>query len=201
MSALGIGGLALAHGQTRPAAMAFGLAAACAGFLYWNLAQPAKIFLGDGGSMPVGFLVAAVGMTTSHAMHLGLPGFFAIALTAGVVVLDTTLVTVSRTRRGVPLLTGGRDHLSHRLLARLHTPRAVACALALAQASLCTLAITGDRLGKGPVLAFAAGSCVLGVGAIVILDSRRWRPADAAAATRSVSHQAPHVEASPADVT
>ena len=49
------------------AALAFALAGACAGFLPWNLAGPARIFLGDGGSMPIGLLVAALAMAAAAA--------------------------------------------------------------------------------------------------------------------------------------
>jgi hypothetical protein len=67
-------------------------------------------------------------MITSRSVHEGGGELFVVGLTCGVVLLDTTLVSVSRTRRGVSLLTGGRDHLSHRLLGRLGTPRRVAAA-------------------------------------------------------------------------
>ena len=151
-SALGLGVLAALHGEPVQAGMAFGLAAACAGFLRSNLARPAKIFLGDGGSMTVGFLIAALGMAIARPLRISGSGFLTIAPIAGVVILDTTLVCVSRTRRGVSLPTGGRDHLTHRLLARLGSPRAVAAALALLQGSLAALAIVGDQLGGGAVL-------------------------------------------------
>src|SRR4051812_42117760 len=59
ISAAGVGTLALAHDDPALAAFAFALAGACAGFLPHNLARPARIFLGDGGSLPIGFLVAA----------------------------------------------------------------------------------------------------------------------------------------------
>jgi len=52
VAAAGIGVLAAIRGQTLVAGLAFALAGACAGFLPWNLAGPAKVFLGDGGSMP-----------------------------------------------------------------------------------------------------------------------------------------------------
>ena len=74
---------------------------------------------------------------------------------AGILILDTALVTLSRTRRGVTLVTGGRDHLSHRLLPALRSPRAVAAALAVSQAALCVLAILGAR-SSGDVLAIGA---------------------------------------------
>jgi UDP-GlcNAc:undecaprenyl-phosphate GlcNAc-1-phosphate transferase len=171
ISAIGIGLLAARHGEHVRAGMSFALAAACAAFLRWNLAGPARIFLGDGGSMPLGFLIAGLGMATSQRLHATETALLVPGLMVGVVILDTTLVSISRTRRGVPLVTGGRDHLTHRLLGKLGTPRHVAVAIGCAQASLCALA-----LGAGAVIALASAAIVLGLLAISVLDSREWRP-------------------------
>ena len=53
------------------AVLAFGLAGACLGFLPYNLASPARIFLGDGGSLPIGFVVAASLMALPDGDELG----------------------------------------------------------------------------------------------------------------------------------
>lgn len=177
VSAAGIGTLAAIHGQSAVAALAFGLAGACAAFLRWNLAGPAKIFLGDGGSMPVGFLVAALAMATGRYLQVGDGNVLAGALLVGLPILDTVLVSVSRKRRGVTLVTGGRDHLTHRLLLALRSPRVVAAWLAIAQGILCALAITGDRLGMAVLGAIAIGAVSFGLAAIALLDTPRWRPA------------------------
>src|SRR5436305_1704565 len=66
VAAAGIGALALIRGHPVIGGLAFALSGACAGFLPWNLAGPAKIFLGDGGSMPIGFLIAALAMAASR---------------------------------------------------------------------------------------------------------------------------------------
>ena len=70
VSAAGVGVLAATQGETAIAAMAFALAGACAGFLRFNLARPSRVFLGDGGSMPMGFLLAAG--ADGHPGHRGL---------------------------------------------------------------------------------------------------------------------------------
>jgi UDP-GlcNAc:undecaprenyl-phosphate GlcNAc-1-phosphate transferase len=183
VSALGIGTLAIIGGEPALAGMAFALAAASAAFLRWNLAGPARVFLGDGGSMPVGFLVAALAMAVSRGLRLGDAALPALGLTAGVAILDTTLVSVSRIRRGVPLWTGGRDHLTHRLLSRCRSPRSVAARLALVQLALCGLAVAGDRLGSLTVVLFAVAAVLLGVGTIAVLDGPRWRPSAIAPGT------------------
>ena len=123
--------------QSAPLLGAVGLAmaGACAGFLPFNLAPPsARIFLGDGGSMPLGFLnavlIANLPWGGSHVWVAVAVGVVLVGLPA----LDTALVMISRRRRRVSLLTGGRDHLTHRVLAHLGSPRLVALALAVAQA-------------------------------------------------------------------
>jgi UDP-GlcNAc:undecaprenyl-phosphate GlcNAc-1-phosphate transferase len=168
--------LAALHGDFTVSALAFALAAACAVFLHWNLAGPARVFLGDGGSRPIGLLIAGLAMAAGRHLHAGHAQLVVGALMAGIVILDTTLVSVSRTRRGVTLFTGGRDHLSHRLLPALRSCRAVAAVLAVAQATLCAFAIGGDRWSSEALATMALITLSLGVVAIAVLDSERWRP-------------------------
>ncbi|HEV2777073.1 MAG TPA: MraY family glycosyltransferase, partial [Solirubrobacteraceae bacterium] len=113
---IGIGTFALVDQDVALAAAAFGLVGACLGFLRFNLARPARIFLGDGGSMSIGFSVAALAIAAPPVADLHASAVLAAALLVGLVILDTTLVVISRRRRGVSLMTGGRDHLTHRLL-------------------------------------------------------------------------------------
>jgi UDP-GlcNAc:undecaprenyl-phosphate/decaprenyl-phosphate GlcNAc-1-phosphate transferase len=174
-AAAGLGVLATVGHDTTAAVTAFALAGACAAFLRWNLAQPSRQFLGDGGSMPIGLLVAAAALALTG--HAGITGPLGAALLAGLPLLDTTLVSVSRTRRRVPLVTGGRDHLSHRLLGVLSGPRRVALILCAAQAGLSALGVASLRIGSGAVLVAAGGAVLVGAVAIAVLDSPRWRPA------------------------
>jgi UDP-GlcNAc:undecaprenyl-phosphate/decaprenyl-phosphate GlcNAc-1-phosphate transferase len=172
----GIGTLAAVHAEAAIAGMAFAISGACGGFLRYNLARPAKIFLGDGGSMPVGLLVAGLAMATARHLDLADSSLLVAALLVGVPMLDTALVSVSRLRRRVTLVTGGRDHLTHRLLLRLGSPRAVAAHLALLQLALCGAAIGGEELGSAAVYPIAAVAVAAGIAAISVLDSSAWRP-------------------------
>ncbi len=175
--AAGIGAFALAHGDGELAAMALALCGACLGFLPYNLAAPAaRIFLGDGGSLPIGLLVAGLAMEAADRDALGVAGLLAGALLVGLVILDTTLVSISRRRRGLSLLQGGRDHVTHRLLARLGTTRRVAATLAVLQAVLCGAAILGDQLGRDGTAWLAGVAVLLGVMAIAVLESPAWAP-------------------------
>jgi UDP-GlcNAc:undecaprenyl-phosphate GlcNAc-1-phosphate transferase len=179
--AIGIGTFAAIHGLVAIAGLSFAMAGACGGFLPWNLSRPAKIFLGDGGSMPIGFLLAALSMGAARSVidtdsSLVAGGILAGGLLAGIPILDTGLVSISRLRRGVSLTTGGRDHLTHRLLRVLGSPAAVAAALGGFQAVLCTLAVVGDQLGVVTLTSFAGVAVAVGVIAIAFLDSPTWRP-------------------------
>ncbi|HEV3229419.1 MAG TPA: MraY family glycosyltransferase [Solirubrobacteraceae bacterium] len=173
---LGTGALALLHHDAGLAALAFALSGSCAGFLRFNLTTPAQIFLGDGGSMSLGIIAAATAAgAASGASHPGGLALLTGALLVGLVILDTTLVTISRTRRRVRVLTGGRDHLTHRLLQFIHKPAGVALALAVAQFGLCGCAIIADQSEAPLLVAISTGCSLLGVLAIVLLEAL-WTP-------------------------
>lgn len=129
----GIAAIAAAHflllaGMNQPpqflvGALAAALLGACIGFVRYNF-NPARIFMGDTGSLFLGFILAALGIKLRF-----LGNTYVITWMVPVVVLllpifDTTLVFVSRLRRGVnPLTTPGKDHISHRLVALGFTRR------------------------------------------------------------------------------
>lgn len=121
--ALGLAGLAAAFfmlvsqdaGQIALAQFSALLFGACAGVYYVN-ASPARLFLGDSGTQLLGFLLAALAIAYTPP---GLPqasSWFVPILLLGVPIFDTTLVTVSRLRRGLPVFQGNRDHTYHRLV-------------------------------------------------------------------------------------
>jgi UDP-GlcNAc:undecaprenyl-phosphate GlcNAc-1-phosphate transferase len=169
-----LGMLAAAHGAPQLGAIALAFSGACMGFLRFNLASPARIFLGDGGSMPVGFTVAAVIMALPGGVHMSWAFIPVTVVLVGLPALDTTLVVVSRLRREVGVFTGGRDHLTHRLLPKVGSARGVALVLAVSQAIVCGLG--AFLFGTGDSLA-AAGSVVLillGVGVVALLESPEW---------------------------
>lgn len=158
-AAAGVCAVAALHGDTRLAALALALCGACLGFLRHNLAAPrARIFLGDGGSMVIGFVLAA--MTMTLPLGDGPAAVSAAVMLVGVALTDTALVVVSRRRRGIALVTAGRDHLTHRLLRRLPSARAVALLLGGVQASLGALAIAALELGTGAAVV-TCGLCLM----------------------------------------
>lgn len=112
--ALGFG----ASGQTNELIFLAAFIGALIGFLIFNF-NPASIFMGDSGSMFVGFLLAgSVLMTEAGGRSRGIVSILAVpALILFVPIFDTTFVTVLRKIWGRKASQGGRDHTSHRLVA------------------------------------------------------------------------------------
>jgi UDP-GlcNAc:undecaprenyl-phosphate GlcNAc-1-phosphate transferase len=165
------GGAALigvVRGEVWLAAAAASLSGACLGFLPRNLSRPSRIFLGDGGSMPIGFAVSVLVMVAAGTATVAWRSLLVALLLVAVPALDTSLVIVSRRRRGVSVLTGGRDHLTHRTQRLLSTPHAVALALGVAQAALSVLAVLVSR-GGSTVLVISVSLYVLGAGGLIVL--------------------------------
>src|SRR5215472_5096291 len=107
--------LAYLNGQTVVTTLAAATLGAAAGFLRWNF-KPAKIFMGDGGAMFLGFLMAALGLKLRLEQSSNLAGWLAPVLILGATIFDTTPVTISRSRRGLlPFAAPGKDHSAHRL--------------------------------------------------------------------------------------
>jgi UDP-GlcNAc:undecaprenyl-phosphate GlcNAc-1-phosphate transferase len=92
------------------------LFAASTAFLFYNF-NPASIFMGDSGSLLIGFTVAVLSLCYSHAgSGNGLSSVAVPILLLMVPIFDTTLVTLIRILSGRKASTGGRDHTSHRLV-------------------------------------------------------------------------------------
>src|SRR5438477_11833420 len=107
--------LAYLNGQTLVTTLAAAVLGAATGFLRWNF-KPAKIFMGDGGAMFLGYLMATLGLKLRLENSNHLSAWLVPILILGVTIFDTTLVTISRSRRGLlPFTTPGKDHAAHRL--------------------------------------------------------------------------------------
>jgi hypothetical protein len=104
-------------------------------------------------------------------------------------ILDTALVIVSRRRRRVRLVTGGRDHLTYRLLLAFRSPQAVSMVLAAIQAGISAVALSTDGLGTAGLITVASCSVVCGAAVIALLDSARWRPAGIAVGPPEPRHR------------
>lgn len=121
------------QGQYVAMLIALCCAGGTAGFFLHNY-HPARIFMGDAGSLPMGFLLAV--LTTRVRFDQSFPwllGLLCALLPLAVPLFDTGLVFYTRRRARRPFLLGGRDHSSHRLVALGFSERkAVTVLLALA---------------------------------------------------------------------
>lgn len=103
------------NGQRLVCTLAAAALGASLGFLRWNFA-PAKIFMGDGGAMFLGFLMATLGLKLRPALSHPLVDWLAPVLILAVPIFDTTLISISRSRRRMlPFTSPGKDHTAHRL--------------------------------------------------------------------------------------
>lgn len=168
------------NGQYLVAALAAGTAGCAAGFLRHNF-HPAKIYMGDAGSLFLGFLLAVLGLKlqlvdTPPVLAMSVP-----MLVLGVALFDTTLVTWQRLAHGRSPFQGGRDHASHRLVwVGIPVPVAV-CLLYAAAVSLGWLAVLLARLDvvSGLLLVgfvLTAGVLLLGLlSAVPVYENSRQR--------------------------
>ena len=96
--------------------VALAVAGAAGGFLYFNF-KPARVFMGDSGSLFLGYTLAALAVVIqAETAASGFAAYFVSAAVLAVPIFDTTLVTVARTLSGRSVSQGGRDHSSHRLV-------------------------------------------------------------------------------------
>lgn len=106
--------LAAVNGQLAVGALAAALCGCALGFLRHNF-HPARIYMGDAGSLFLGFMLAVIGIKLEFPAPTRVTFLVPVGI-LGVAILDTTLVVVSRLLHGINPLAGGRDHISHRLV-------------------------------------------------------------------------------------
>lgn len=109
--------IAIDGGQWFLAAILLCVCGGLCAFLPWNFPD-ARMFLGDAGSLLLGFLLAALTVAMHfESGHVSVRPFVVPLLVLAVPLTDGAVVVLSRLRRGVHPFTAGHDHLSHRLLA------------------------------------------------------------------------------------
>ena len=137
--------LSYLNGQYLVAALCMALVAACLGFLFWNR-RPASIYLGDAGSLYLGFLLAAISIRVDVNSDAEIIRVLVPLLIFAILVIDITQVVISRVVKGKSPFEGGRDHLSHLLLNKGLSEGKV---LTFLTASALTLALIGVFLAVG----------------------------------------------------
>lgn len=113
--------LAISKGNLALALICCCLAGAVLGFLVFNF-HPARIFMGDTGSMFLGFVLAVIAIATAHKGRVAV-AMLTPVLALGLPILDTLLAIARRAWMGQSLFVGDRQHLHHRLMAQGMTHR------------------------------------------------------------------------------
>lgn len=161
-------------GQIFVPTLAWLVVGACAGFLLYNF-SPATIFMGDAGSLPLGFLMGLLTILTTYydpAKHLSPVGVAVPLLVLAVPLYDVLSVVIHRRLAGESPLRGDRRHFSHRLVRRGLTTRGAVLTIYLATASTGLPAVLLPTV-EWPMAILLIVQCLTGVGIIAILEHVR----------------------------
>jgi UDP-GlcNAc:undecaprenyl-phosphate GlcNAc-1-phosphate transferase len=115
ISSIALAYLALSGDQYLIAALSTVTAGATLGFLVWNK-SPAKIYMGDAGSLFLGVLLAILAVRFEPNTESQFSSYLIPVFLIAIPILDTTVAVLSRVRRNLSPFQGGQDHLSHRLI-------------------------------------------------------------------------------------
>ena len=140
VSTLGIAIIAANQGQELVTALSVVTCGATVGFLLWNK-SPAKIYMGDAGALFLGVLVAVLTIRLNPGITPKFNSIAILPMLLAVPILDTCIVVFSRIRRGISPFTGGKDHLSHRLMRKGFSKANTAFCLWGMQASFVAIAL------------------------------------------------------------
>jgi UDP-GlcNAc:undecaprenyl-phosphate GlcNAc-1-phosphate transferase len=136
--------------------LSLALGLACAGFLPFNLRprRGAALFMGDSGSLVLGFGLASLALASSWTVAGTTTATILLPLLVlAVPILDTTLVTLKRLAERRPVTQGGRDHTSHRLVYYGLSEAKAVLLLALVAAAIGATALAYNVLDNGRLTA------------------------------------------------
>jgi UDP-GlcNAc:undecaprenyl-phosphate GlcNAc-1-phosphate transferase len=142
-----------------------------AGLYFWNNLA-GKFFLGDSGAQTIGFLLASFGMIYNPLHRNPESSWVVPIMLLGVPIFDTTLVVLSRLRRGQPIGSGRRDHTYHRLIALGIAPRYAVLIAHLAALIISGLAFLNLYLPSWLALTIFFSSIVCGLGLLLWLERK-----------------------------
>ena len=160
IAALGVFFIAFDRGQELVSALSIVTAGATIGFLMWNK-SPAKIYMGDAGALFLGVIISVATIRLNPGITPTWKSLTIPVILLAVPLLDTCVAVFSRLARGLSPLTGGKDHLSHRLVRGGLTRPMAAISLWVAS-GVCALFALGvyfytDSLGLLLIVVFAMG--------------------------------------------
>ena len=159
IAALGVFFIAFDRGQELVSALSIVTAGATIGFLMWNK-SPAKIYMGDAGALFLGIIISVATIRLNPGITPTWQSLAIPVMLLAVPLLDTCVAVFSRLARGLSPLTGGKDHLSHRLVRAGLTRRVAAVSLWSASGVCAVLAIGvyqfADSFGYLLIVGFSA---------------------------------------------
>jgi UDP-GlcNAc:undecaprenyl-phosphate GlcNAc-1-phosphate transferase len=160
IAALGVFLIAFDRGQELVSALSIVTAGATIGFLMWNK-SPAKIYMGDAGALFLGIIISVATIRLNPGITPIWQSLAIPLMLLAVPLLDTCVAVFSRLARGLSPLTGGKDHLSHRLV-RAGLTRPMAAISLWSASGVCALFALGvyfytDSFGSVLIAVFAAG--------------------------------------------
>ncbi|RME50748.1 MAG: undecaprenyl/decaprenyl-phosphate alpha-N-acetylglucosaminyl 1-phosphate transferase, partial [Caldilineae bacterium] len=156
--------IALLNGQQLVSILAAAVLGASLGFARYNLPLPrTTIFMGDSGSLFLGFLLAVLGIKIRIPGNSTLVTWMVPVIVLGLPIFDTGLVFISRMRRGVSFFQGGIDHTTHRMARLGMTGLSVALAVSLINGALGLTAIfiTQASIAEAYTIAASLGGIAL----------------------------------------
>ncbi|HQV71212.1 MAG TPA: MraY family glycosyltransferase [Thermoflexales bacterium] len=166
--------LAVFNGQILVGALSAAMLGACIGFLFYNL-NPATVFMGDSGSMFLGFLLACIAIKLRFAQTPSVSWLVPLVV-MGLPVFDMTLVVISRLRRGKnPLTTPGKDHSSHRLTALGFSHREAVMILYLVCCALGVAALLVSAFDRTAALLLGLAILFAGVFMLWFMEFGPWK--------------------------
>ena len=159
IAALGVFYIAFDRGQEAVSALSIVTAGATIGFLMWNK-SPAKIYMGDAGALFLGIIISVATIRLNPGIVPIWKSLTIPIILLAVPLLDTCVAVFSRCARGLSPLTGGKDHLSHRLV-RAGLTRPIAAISLWAASGVCAVVAVlvyqyPDSLGSLLIIAFGA---------------------------------------------
>jgi UDP-GlcNAc:undecaprenyl-phosphate/decaprenyl-phosphate GlcNAc-1-phosphate transferase len=159
--------LAAVNDQFLVASVSAAVLGACLGFLRYNF-YPATIYMGDAGSLFLGFLLAVLAIQLRFPDNSNIVTWMVPVFILGLPIFDMVLVVTSRLRRGVSPSRAGHDHVSHRLVRRGFSQR---------EAVLLLYLVSGI-LGMAAVFIMQATiveGCLIGLATVLLALIAVWR--------------------------
>lgn len=158
-----------------PAILAASMAGACIGFLVHNF-HPARVFMGDAGSLPLGFLIGGVAiggvLKSAATVAVVLP-----LIVLAIPILDTSFVVLKRLKHGLPVYSADRSHFHHRFLSIGWSQRRTVLAIyawcvLMSGAAIVISFRSGGALGTALA---ASAAFVASVYLVYLLEILKWR--------------------------